>query len=174
MGRDKALLDVGGRVLARVAADALTEAGASEVYAVGGDLPALAAAGLDGVADPRQGEGPLGGLVTALEVARSDVVVVLACDLPRVTGQAVSAVLAGLGDDADVAIPLVDGRLQPLLAAWRRPPALAALVPAFDSGERAIWRAMATLRRHEITLSASSWADDADHPDGALGTEASG
>jgi molybdopterin-guanine dinucleotide biosynthesis protein A len=166
MGRDKALVVVGGRALAVVAADALRGAGAVDVTAVGGDADALAALGLDVMEDRWPGHGPLGGLVTALDAAGEDVVVVLACDLPYITAAAVTAVVGGLGD-ADAAVPTVGGRPQPLLAAWRRSAALSALHDAFDAGERAIWRAMVTLRVRPVTLADERWTRDADHA-GAL------
>jgi molybdopterin-guanine dinucleotide biosynthesis protein A len=173
MGRDKALIDVGGRPLARVAADALAGAGASAVVAVGGDLAGLDAAGLPAIADPRQGQGPLGGLLTALEWATAEVVVVLACDLPLVTAEAVTSVVAGLGQ-ADVAVPVVDGRRQHLLGAWRRETSLPVLGLAYDQGVRAIWRASATLRLTEVTLREERWAHDADETSALLGGDETG
>ena len=85
MGTDKALLVVDGRPLAVVAAEALRGAGATDVFAVGGDRAGLEAAGLRWVADRWPGEGPLGALVTALDASTADVVAVLACDRPTRT-----------------------------------------------------------------------------------------
>src|SRR5205085_1408893 len=64
-------------------ADALRAAGADPVVAIGGDEPALRALGLTVVADAHPGEGPLGGIITALEALgeRAELVAVLACDL---------------------------------------------------------------------------------------------
>lgn len=163
MGEDKALVDVDGRPLAGIAADALQAAGADEVFAVGGDARGLEASGLRVVPDEFPGEGPLGGILTALDAAAAEVVVVLACDLPGVTAEAVETVLAGLGD-ADVAVPHVDGRAQHLLAAWRRAPAQARLTEAFRSGERAIWRTCEGLCVARVTLRDAAWARDADDP----------
>jgi molybdopterin-guanine dinucleotide biosynthesis protein A len=66
MGRDKALLPVGGVPMALRVADALRAAGADEVVAVGGDATALAALGLTVVPDDHPGVGPLAAIVTAL------------------------------------------------------------------------------------------------------------
>ena len=152
MGRDKALLRVGSRPpLAEVARRALEEAGAAEVLAVGGDAGALSALGLRPVPDEHPGEGPLGGLLTALDAATTDEVVVLTCDLPDVDGPAVAALLAGLRADpaVDVALPHVDGRDLPLTAAWRATRARRVLRAAFDAGERAPRRVLdrLTVRR---------------------------
>ena len=83
MGTDKAFVEVDGRPMAGRVAAALRAAGAAEVLAVGGDLDRLPSLGFDrAVPDRHPGEGPLGGLLTALAAAGHDVVVVLACDVP--------------------------------------------------------------------------------------------
>ncbi len=68
-GIDKALVEVGGVAMARRVADALRAGGAEPVVAVGGDRSALGRIGLDGVDDRHPGEGPLGGVCTALAAA---------------------------------------------------------------------------------------------------------
>jgi len=140
MGTDKALLEVGGRPLAAIVAAALRGAGAAEVLAVGGDGPRLAGLGLRAVPDASPGEGPLGGLITALAEAGNDLVAVLACDLPGATAAAVAAVVDALAarPAAGVAVPSAGGRLHPLHAAWRRSVAADHLARAFSAGERAV------------------------------------
>lgn len=146
MGRDKALVEVGGRALAVRVAQALRDAGAGQVFAVGGALDALSDLGLDAVADDHPGEGPVGGLLTALSHASSPVVAVLACDLPAAAPSAVRLVVAALDADPDLAcaIPMVQGRSEPLHGAWRRSshPRIQAM---FDRGERAMHSVIADL-----------------------------
>jgi molybdenum cofactor guanylyltransferase len=146
MGTDKALLVVEGRALASVAAAALADAGAAEVLAIGGDLDALRALGLDARPDEHPGEGPLGGIITALGVATHDITVVLACDMPAIDRPAVAALVAALqaDPDADMAAARDGDRLQVLTAAYRsrvRP----VLEARFDEGERAVRRATESL-----------------------------
>lgn len=85
MGRDKALIHLDGQALAARVAAALRAGGCGEVLAVGGDHAALAGLGLIPVADRWPGEGPLGGLATALAAALStdpgSVLVIAPCDL---------------------------------------------------------------------------------------------
>lgn len=162
MGRDKALIEIDGRPLARVAADALDGAGASEVLAVGGDAEALTRLGLRVVPDGWPSEGPLGGVITALDAAGEDVVMVLACDLPDVTSDAVAQVVGAL-DRHDVAVAAVGDRPQYVFAAWRRR-CQPVLRQAFSAGERAIWRAVVTLDVVPVTLRQPKWARDADVP----------
>ena len=145
MGRDKALLEVEGRPLARVAADALRLAGAGRIVAVGGDTSALTARGIETVADAYPGEGPLGGIITALRLDGDDtnIVMILACDMPAIDGPTVAAIVGTLRRSAraDVAAPTVDGRRQILTAAYRRT-LLPALEQAFAEGERSPRRAL--------------------------------
>jgi hypothetical protein len=64
---------------------------------------------------------------------------------------------------ADAAVPVVAGRDQHLLAAWRRSTALAHLQAAFEAGERALWRAVDGLTVIPVTLRVTGWAEDADN-----------
>jgi molybdopterin-guanine dinucleotide biosynthesis protein A len=140
MGRDKALVEARpGRPLVLVAAQALEGAGASSVVVVGGDGVALEAVGLRWVPDRLPGQGPLAGILTALDEASTDVVVVLACDMPGVGPEVPTALVAALDDDpsARVAVAVVGERDQPLTAAWRCSTALDGIEAAFAAGERA-------------------------------------
>jgi molybdenum cofactor guanylyltransferase len=163
MGRDKALVSVDGRALALRVADALRAAGAEPVLAVGGDLDALDALGLAGVPDEEPGAGPLTGILTALAQGAAPVTFVAACDLVAPSAEAVTATITALGE-ADVAVPLVDGRRQWMHAAWRAR-AAAPLAAAFAAGERAVHAAVAAagLRVADVSLPASAVAD-ADTP----------
>jgi len=145
MGRDKALLPIGGVPLAVRVADALRDAGAVEVVAVGGDIAALAALGLRAIVDPHEGAGPLGGIAAALRaLAAHDVVVVLACDLVAADPAAIRAVAVALGD-ADVAVPRRDGRLEPLHGAWR-PGVAPRLEDRLADGRRPVHEAIGALQ----------------------------
>jgi len=161
MGRDKALVRVAGVPMAARVAASLTAAGCAPVVAIGGDRPALTALGLAVVPDRYPGEGPLGGVLTALgHHTDLDVVVVAACDLPRLGPETIAAVVAGLaapGRRADVAMARTD-RLQPLCAAWRMS-AGAALAAAFHSGERRLQAAIRDLVLVEVDVDAAELAN---------------
>lgn len=153
MGRDKALVEVDGVPMARRVAQVLAGAGAAPVLAVGGDVAALRAAGLDARPDPRQGTGPLGGLLTALELTDHELVAVTACDLAHLSAAVVADLARAAADDdrVDVAMARTD-RLEPLCAVWRRRAAQVALLRAFASGERAVHRALGSLRVVEVPV----------------------
>jgi molybdopterin-guanine dinucleotide biosynthesis protein A len=169
MGRDKALIVLGGRALAQRVADSLRAAGARRVVAVGGDPAALEALGLDTVPDRHPGEGPLGGVLTALDALAGDeggpgLVAVLACDLVTPDPRAIRAVVAAAAGDVDVAAPVVGGRRHLHHAAWRAT-AAAALRAAFDAGERAPRRAIEGLRVGEVVGVDPAALRDADDPE---------
>jgi rhodanese-related sulfurtransferase/molybdopterin-guanine dinucleotide biosynthesis protein A len=166
MGRDKAFVEVDGTPLVGVVAAALEGAGASRWFAVGGDERRLAARGVERVADRDPGAGPLGGLVSALAAAGTDVVVVLACDLPGARTAAVEAVLDALlaAPGAAVAWPEAGGRAQVLHAAWRVGAALPVLAAAFAAGERSVRRAADGLPRVVVRTVDPSALRDADRP----------
>lgn len=166
MGRDKALLEVEGRPLAARVVDALERAGASPVVCIGGDLDALAAAGLAAVPDEHPGEGPLGGLVTALGTpGAGELVVVLATDLLRPASGAIRACIDALGPDDDLVVPIADGRVQWLHGVWRRRRAEPHLRAAFDGGERSVHRAVEGLRVATVDGIERARLADADRPE---------
>jgi molybdopterin-guanine dinucleotide biosynthesis protein A len=144
MGRDKALMEIDGVAMARRVADALVAAGCSEVVAIGGDAGALAALGLDVIADEWPGEGPVGGVRTALAARPdADAVVVVACDTPWLDAATVSTLLAALQQDPSLlAVVARTDRVEPLCAAWR-PAALAGVAAAMDTGERRLHAVLA-------------------------------
>jgi len=135
MGRDKALVPVGGVPMAQRVADALRHAGCEPVVVVGGDGAALRDLGMQVVPDLHPGEGPLGGLITALRsFAHASAVVVVACDLPWLGAGSISSVVAAMAPQVEAAVGRTD-RVQPLVGAWR-PSALPLLEAAFAAGER--------------------------------------
>ena len=152
MGRDKTLLPVDGRPMAALAAEALRAAGADPVVAIGGDVAALSAIGLDVVPDLHPGEGPLGGLLTAFEALRDhELVAALATDLPAITPEVVATLVAAIGHD-DAVFAATDDRLEPLCGLWRVETCGAVLGRAFSDGERAVHRALAPLVHHTVPV----------------------
>lgn len=164
MGRDKATMVVDGRPLAVTVGAALRRAGAAEVVAIGGDSAALSALGLDARADLWPGEGPLGGVVTALAETTHTLVVVLACDLPDAHEREIHRLVAAAREPGtDLAVTTVAGRPQWVHAAWNRSVA-ARLRTAFDRGERSLTRASSGLTVRHVDASAPAHLVDLDAP----------
>jgi molybdopterin-guanine dinucleotide biosynthesis protein A len=119
MGCDKAgLLWEGTPLLLRVIARLRPLAGEIRVAArPGQELPAGAYVRVD---DRRPGDGPLAGLAAGLSGAGADGtrVAVAACDYPY-ADPALFAGLDAAAPEADVVLPVVDGRRHPLMALWR-------------------------------------------------------
>jgi molybdenum cofactor guanylyltransferase len=149
MGRDKAMLAVDGVAMARRMADLLVEAGCADVVAVGGDAPGLAEVGIEYLADQYPGQGPLGGILTAL--LHGGPCLVVACDLPQLGSTSLVKVVAALGPH-DAAMARGD-RPEPLCAAWSACSA-GPLLRQFDGGERAVHRAIVDLDVAWVTLPA--------------------
>ena len=155
MGRDKALVPVAGTAMASHVAAALRAGGCEPVIAIGGDADSLIDLGLLTIADRWPGEGPLGGVITALEhFDEADAVVVAACDLPQLSSTSVAALVSALSAsaDADVAMAITD-RQQPLCAAWR-PQAAVHLSATFASGGRRLLDAVSALHVLNVVVPA--------------------
>lgn len=168
MGTDKALLSVGGRPLATIAAKALLDAGAQEVLAIGGNEEGLRSAGFRWMPDFIPGAGPLSGLIQAIKATPSGAsVVVLACDLPFASSSNVQSVVdevQPLLDRPAVAVPVLNAERQWLHACWTEE-CREHLEAAFGDGIRAPWRAAAGLSVVELEVP-EPWAlADADHPE---------
>jgi molybdenum cofactor guanylyltransferase len=147
MGTDKAMLQVAGIAMARRVADALAAAGCSPVVSIGGNEADLDGIGLEYVDDEFPGEGPLGGVLTALSV--SSPVVVAACDLAGLGAATVRSLIDALGDH-DAAVAFSD-RAEPLCAIWSEG-AAPVLRARFDAGERAMHRAIEGLDIAWVTV----------------------
>lgn len=114
LGMAKALAPLGGRPLISYPLAAAEEARLEPMVVAkpGSELPELDVRVVREPAEPRH---PLLGVVTALEVAEHEPVVVVGCDMPFADGK----LLAWLASFPDpLVVPRSGGRLQPLLARY--------------------------------------------------------
>lgn len=120
MGRDKALLPFRGGTLAQAVARTVAEAAGS--VALVGDPNLYQDLGFPVVADRYPGEGPLGGILTALRNTAADWNIVTACDMPAVDADLLRALFETAERlDADALVPTrPSGRLEPLCAVYHR------------------------------------------------------
>ena len=163
MGRPKAFIEIAGRPMVANVADALRAAGADPVMVVGGDSARIASLRLRAEPDLHPGEGPLGGIVTALRLSTTaEAVAVLSCDLVVPSACEIRRLADERGDD-DVVVPVDEHRPQWTHAAWSLR-ALPALEAAFARGARAPRHAVSDLsvRRVEIDRSNAAAYVDAD------------
>jgi molybdopterin-guanine dinucleotide biosynthesis protein A len=118
MGRDKALLPWGGATLLHHALDRLRRV-CTDVAILCGAEPRYLDAGVPVLTDAARETGPLGGLVSALEHARHDRVLLLAVDVPFAPPELLRHLLESAGDE-DAVVPIAEERPQPLCAVYRR------------------------------------------------------
>ena len=174
MGTDKAFIEIAGVPMVARAVGALRAAGAAPVLVVGGDSARLGGLGLDAVPDRYPGEGPLGGVITALEAldslgdAEMGAVVTLPCDVKAPEAAAIRSVMGGLVEAgrplADLVVPLGGGAPQWMHAGWRLS-CLPRLSAAFTAGVRAPVEAARQLRTVTVEVPGASWFADADRPE---------
>lgn len=148
MGRDKAVLHIEGTPLVARMAAVLRAAGAVDVTAVGGDERAISATGIPVVRDAHPGDGPLGGVSTALHHVRGTHrrIVIVACDLVRLDADTVRRLVDASDRTAcDVALAVTD-RPEPLCAVWTVGTSLGPVDAALAEGERAVHRVLGRLR----------------------------
>jgi molybdopterin-guanine dinucleotide biosynthesis protein A len=118
-GLDKAALLLGGtRIIDRQLAILRTLS--EDVMVVANDPSRYAALQLPVVPDLVPGAGALGGVYTALDAARHDLVVVLACDLPFVTADLLDRLITEADDTVDAVVPRSRRGLEPLCAVYRK------------------------------------------------------
>ncbi len=115
-GVDKALLEVADRPLLERALDAVTNA---ERVVVVGPHRSIDRNVLWAREHP-VGGGPVAALAAGLAGVRSEIVVVLAVDMPLVDRAIVQTLVDSIGDHAGAAVVGSSGRIQPLAAVYRK------------------------------------------------------
>ena len=145
MGRDKALLPFRGGTLVESVATAVARAAGSATLV--GAPEFYEHLGFPAVADLYPGEGPLGGILTALQHTMADWNLVTACDMPALTAGLLAALLdAAESQDPDALVPVgPSGSPEPLCAVYHRR-ALQPLARQFAGGTRRLVEALEALR----------------------------
>jgi molybdopterin-guanine dinucleotide biosynthesis protein A len=115
-GRDKSQLRVGGRTILERQIDALGGI-VDRIWLAGYRGVAPIGLPLTPIADRVPGCGPLSGLDAALAAADGGSILLLACDLPNVTGRLLHYLISRL-PGADVVVPRSERGYHPLCAAY--------------------------------------------------------
>jgi len=150
-GRDKALVQLGGESLLRRLCGALR--GVVPVVTIVGAAAKYGDLGVRCIADRWPGEGPLGGIITALgtsaesrEGAAVEWNLIVGCDMPFLSCEwLMFMVQRAAASSADVVMPESKHGLEPLCACWRTS-ARGALQLEFEQGARRVAEAMKHLR----------------------------
>ncbi len=148
-GRDKALVEVDGKpMLARMIELLRGAAKEGKVVAVRGKYEAF---GVEIIEDRWPGEGPLGGIITALEDAaqsagRAEWNLIVSCDMPFLTRAWLEYMATRAARSAaQVILPHSTDGPEPLCACWRTD-AAETLRAAFERGIRKVTDGVALLR----------------------------
>jgi len=144
MGREKALLEIGGEPLI-VRTARLVESVAKGATVVG-ESAAIRALGLPVLADDWPGAGPLGASATALRAAKGPWSLVVACDLPYLTKEWLEHLIArAVASEADAVLAMNARGAEPLSALYRKR-AEPAIRAALERGTRKVTDGLASLR----------------------------
>lgn len=120
MGRDKALVELGGKTLLDLALERWQGFGGALQLSVGpAARAALAPAGTAAVADIYPERGPLGGLHAGLKSCPTDALLLTAVDAPWLTPAHADLLLAAMGE-AEACVFVRDGFPEPLFGLYRR------------------------------------------------------
>jgi molybdopterin-guanine dinucleotide biosynthesis protein A len=149
MGEDKALLRIvpdGPTMLERVTRVARQIA--DEVMVICPEDRAYSGFGARIVVDEHPGEGPLGGIISALRASTCPQTLVLSCDLPFLSVPLIRWMCEL--PETPLLIPEIEGRGHPLLARYGAN-VLSALTRQFDAGERRLQSALIGLQTRIVT-----------------------
>jgi molybdopterin-guanine dinucleotide biosynthesis protein A len=133
-GVDKAALDLHGRPILEHLLSALSPL-AREIVVVANDDRLADDPRLRVIRDPDPHAGVLPALLAALGTASSDLLLLVACDMPFVSRRLMEH-LIGLAADHDAVVPRVDGYEQVMHAVYRVGPCRAAVANALERGRR--------------------------------------
>ncbi len=154
MGTPKAQLVLNGSTLLRRVCTAAVESGVSDCVVVGGQ-PGWADSHAIGVAtrwtpDKYPGDGPLGGVVTALGEVTTEWMLVLSCDLVSVQAAALRTMISFADDGIDAVVPL--GHRREVLHALYRTEAIRPVTGRFLAGARNMAAVLDGIRVREIPV----------------------
>jgi len=160
-GADKALVELRGKtLLARTVELVSSVCGETKIVAPLGKYPD---AGATILADQWPGQGPLGGILTALKEMNERAGIspahsyglILSCDMPFLTQEWLAYLCdCAVKSTAEVVVPRSENGLEPLCACWRAE-AASAIQAAFDGGVRKVTEAMKRLPME--VLDESAW-----------------
>jgi molybdenum cofactor guanylyltransferase len=161
MGHDKARLPYHGGLLAEWIACAVKTAA--------GNATLVGNAQLGGIPDLYPGEGPLGGILTALRHTSAEWNLIVACDMPEVSAEFLGTLLATAERcGADALLPRgPSGQVEPLCAAYHKRAGIA-MEQRFAGGIRkvtaaleevaTVWFPVAELKPFQNVNTPEDWA----------------
>ena len=148
-GSNKSIALIDGIPMARRVANNLFDATKVQPQLLGGDDTLARALGLESLRGQREGNGPLGAIIDALELSKSDVVLFAPNDTPYFSSDDFIGLLSTLDTtESDVAVARDDVAstgFHWLLSAWRSSSCLQHLSEQYSNGIRSIYEAVVGL-----------------------------
>jgi molybdenum cofactor guanylyltransferase len=137
MGENKALLPIGNKTVVECIAQALSEWTDSQIISAA-EKETYLFTGLPVAVDLHPGEGPLAGLEAGMEKKQGDWYLAAACDMPLIRSEVIEYLVGKIKTTKYQAVlPIIHGRRQPLLAAYRAD-CLPVLKKCLSDGERSL------------------------------------
>lgn len=161
MGRDKALLPIDGRPMIQSLILSLIAVSRDIIVSLSdGDrheeLKQALPAGVRVVYDERPGQGPLMGIYAGLKASRTDLNLVIACDIPEVDPGFITEMRSYAGDHDVVASVDDEGRTNALLAIYRKS-VLPLIKEQLDEGRKKVVLFYPRCRVKYVPICAGSW-----------------
>jgi molybdopterin-guanine dinucleotide biosynthesis protein A len=158
-GSNKSLAMVGTQHMAVVVANNLRSAFGGEVRLVGADPFTSSEIGLATILGPREGSGPLGAIVDAMESSESELIAFAPNDTPYFSSECFTALLLKIEESESDAVVVVDDSDSPrthwLLSVWRKDPCLSVLRDEYESGVRSVHAAVNDLKITSVRCDAA-------------------
>lgn len=158
MGRDKALLELGGQTFISRLAQELSVC--DEVFVSGPSGRDYSGYGLKVVEDEHQGIGPMEGIRQSLRHAASDHVFICACDMPFVRSEMIRYLAGFISPDHDACVFRSEGRVHPLCGIYSRT-ALPVAEEMIAEGKYRMMELLSRVRTRYVDLSGSGFAGEA-------------
>ena len=158
-GANKSLALIDSQHMALVVANNLQKAFGSAARLVGADSLTSNEIGLDAFFGPREGNGPLGAIIDAIEGSASSLVAFAPNDTPFFSADNFAALRAKIEDSASDVVVAVDDSDTPrthwLLSIWRKESCLAILRKQYENGVRSIHGAVTELQISTVAYDAA-------------------
>ena len=159
-GSNKSIAMIDGLPMARIVANNLYDATKALPQLIGADDVVARQLGLESLCGQREGNGPLGAIIDALQLSKSEIVLFAPNDTPNFLSDSFVALLSTLDttkSDVAVAKDDLDGaNFHWLLSAWRSSSCLQHLSEQYSNGIRSIYGAVVGLNISTLACKSES------------------
>lgn len=118
MGADKGFLMLNNKPFVQYSIDALKPL-VSEIIIVSDD-PDYDIFGLKRITDDIKDAGPVSGIYSGLEASKTELSLVLSCDIPLITSEVLQKLINAIDDESEIIQVESNGKSMPLIALYKR------------------------------------------------------